>query len=227
MARYKILILVFLVSTPSTTALARQDQAKQQWVPLMHSTLMAKSSEREPNYTSSSSRRSRGRVHTQSSKILGAEIGALGRKTSNADDLLGFRLLYGVRGFMVFSLAPSLFLKPTLGVFMNSQGQGSTSVTQFMFEGGANVQYALFQSGKEAFLIGISNKFSASYSSISAPGDAGGTPLLFKYRVGPSIGYTVPLSGDTALVTDLDVTVSIEEPMQIYSGVSVGLGFSL
>lgn len=185
------------------------------------------------SYTPSTKSRVR-RSRQRSSFLAGFEVGTLGQRNSTTADVLGLKLLLGGRLFAVFPVSRDLYLKPTIGFFFKNQDIGKPSVTQFLAEAGLNIQYRLSKSSGFTWLLGVAQKAQADFSRISVGPISGATttssasetsPLLFRYRIGPTLGFTYQINRDLGLLADFEVSFTFTQPIHSYVGLVSGLIF--
>ncbi len=157
---------------------------------------------------------------------LGAELGLLGRRSGSGSDVLGMQLFFGGRVFARIPLWDSFTIKPSIGYFRKSQGEGGAGVTEQAFEGGLVAHYSILQAQSLRWLAGISQRFELSTSTINVPGTSS-SESAFRYRVGPSTGIAYGLTPDVSLLTDLEVTFAVTNEARAFFGLTAGLVYYL
>lgn len=168
--------------------------------------------------------------------LLGFELGALGQKIDANGDALGFKLLGGIRAIGIFPIGNKFFLKPFLGIFVRPENVAKVSVTRIMGEVGINPQYMIIKKSNFTWIIGLTQKLEVNTSNIkmetlsassqnSSISDLSGT--MFRYRLGPTIGFTSAINREFGLIFDYELTFSVTKPIYTYTGLSLGLLFRL
>ncbi len=173
---------------------------------------------------------------SQRKNFIGFEIGALGQKASANADVIGFKFLGGLRAVGVFPLGSRFFLKPFLGIFGRPEKEAKVSVTRLKGEIGINPQYMIGKNGNFTWLVGLIQKLEVNTSNIkietlSASSDQSDVSDLsginYRYRLGPTFGFTSTINNNLGLVLDYELSFSVTKPIHIFTGVSFGLIFRL
>lgn len=171
-----------------------------------------------------------------SSVLLGFELGTQGRQNTTSSDALGLKLLWGGRVSLIFPIASHLYLKPSVGFFYRRERTASVAINEHMAEGGLQMQYALSRSGGTSWMVGVANRLEVNFSrttisALQAAGTGASTSETsapaFRYRIGPSIGFTQRVTNQIGLLLDLEATFSISAPVKPYGGLAGGLIFHL
>lgn len=157
---------------------------------------------------------------------LGAELGLVGRRTSSAADLLGLQMFWGGRVFARIPVLPSFYLKPSLGFFRNSDGAGSSSVTQNVLEGGLTAYYSILSASRLRWFGGVVQRVEHLTSTISAMGTSDNASD-WRYRLGPGTGIAFGIGPDVSLTADAEATFAFTSPVRPYAGFTAGFVYYL
>lgn len=167
------------------------------------------------------------RLSQQEPVSIGFELGALLRNDATSSDLLGMQLFWGGRASTEISLVKSqLYIKPSIGYFRKQQSEGSVSVVQHVFEGGANVLYQVTQSPFMNWSLGVAGRLDYLISSLKVynQSESGSS---FRFRAGPSSSLKFNVSQGVKFATDVEFTFAVSRPTRFFGGLTSGLVFDL
>jgi len=199
-------------------------------VPLMQSPLFAKNQSFGATYQRRKSQEIRTTVRQKEEPSAhqsgwGISLGTIGQKTNAQADALSLNLLWGGRLQFYFPLSNKLALQPSVGFFTKRSGTEFVGVNQHNFEAGATLQWVPSASAKVRWMGGLAQRFEAILASTSVGNASNAAPLTYRYRIGPSMGISAKIGNALRLVTELEVTLPVNDVKRPYGGFTAGLLF--
>lgn len=162
----------------------------------------------------------------RSRKRWGFDGGLLMEKQNSNGSLLGLNYAPGLRLAFFFPTGQNFAIKPSLGLFLRSDGTQSVGVSERRVELGANLLYAPQTSSKAGLLLGLATRLDLNLTKISAFEDSD-TALSFAFRLGPTIGTEIVMGAGSSLTLEFDTTFDIGNSFRLHPALTFGLRFLL
>lgn len=152
----------------------------------------------------------------------GIEVGTLGKKNSTDSSVMGMQLMVGGRVMADFQVWDRIGLRPSVGFFTRSQGEAKVSVAENTIELGGLALYDLTPNSRGKVFVGLANRLDLQFTSISVLESSDSSPLLFNYRVGPTVNFEIPVGGTTRILFNLEATFAPRDSFRPFASATIG-----